>query len=94
MGKKKKYLEACLQQLRYFSSFSVSVDRLMGVEAEAALRRISSLLATKYQQIYSNTCGYIKIIIMITLVRATHWYIQGSMVTAHRISMKLLQWDD
>ena len=32
-GKKKMYLEACLQQRRHFSPFVASVYRLLGVEA-------------------------------------------------------------
>ena len=32
-GKKKMYLEACLQQRRHFSPFVTSVDGLLGVEA-------------------------------------------------------------
>ena len=45
--KKKMYLEACLQQRRHFSPFFSSVDELIGVEAKAILKRISSRLATK-----------------------------------------------
>ena len=32
-GKKRMYLEACLQQLRHFSPFAALVDGLLGVEA-------------------------------------------------------------
>ena len=46
-GKKKMYLEACLQQRRHFSPFVASVDRLLGVEATATLKRIASHLAIK-----------------------------------------------
>ena len=46
-GKKKKYLEACLQQRRHFSPFEASADELLGVEATATLKRIASRLATK-----------------------------------------------
>ena len=46
-GKKKMYLEACLQQRWHFSSFVASVDGLLGVEATATLKRIASHLATK-----------------------------------------------
>ena len=66
------YLEACLQQRRYFSPFVASVGRLLGVEATATLKRLSSCLATKWKQSYSKTCGYVKSRIEITLVCATH----------------------
>ena len=92
--KKRMYLEACLQQRRHFSPFFASVDGLLGVEETAALKRLSSRLATKWKQSYSKTCGYVKIRIAITLVHATHRCIQGSRVPAHRISVQRPQWED
>ena len=71
-GKKKMYLEACLQQCRHFSPFVALVDGMLGVEATSTLKRISSRLATNRKQSYSKTCGYAKSRIAITLVRATH----------------------
>ena len=46
-AKNKKYLEACIQKCRHFSPFFISVNGLMGMKAEATLKRISSHLATK-----------------------------------------------
>ena len=88
------YMEACLQQRRYFSPFVASVDGLMGVEATATLKRIASCLATKRKPSYSKTCGYIKSRIAITLVRATHRCIRGPRVSAHRIGVQQPQWED
>ena len=51
-GKKKIYLEACLQQRRHFSPFVASVDGLLGVKVTATLKRIASRLATKWKQPY------------------------------------------
>ena len=48
-GKKKMYLEACLQKRQYFSPFVALVDGLLGVEATATLKRIASRLATKWR---------------------------------------------
>ena len=93
-GKKKMYLEACLQQSRNFSPFSASMDRLLGVEATATLNRLANRLATKWKQSYSKTCGYVKSRIAITLVRTTHRFIQGSRVPAHRISVQRPQWEN
>ena len=93
-GKKKMYLEACLQQRRQFSPFVTLVDGLQGVEATDTLKRIASRLATKWNQSYSKTCEYVKSRIAITLVRATHRCIQGSRVTAHRISVQQPQWEN
>ena len=77
-GKKKMYLEACLQQCRNFYPFVASVDGLLGVEATATLKRLASRLATKWKQSYSKECEYVKSRIAITLVRATHRCIRGS----------------
>ena len=92
-GKKKMYLEACLQQRRHFSPFVALVDGLMGVEATATLKMITSRLATKWRQSYSKTCGYVESRVAITLVRATHCCIRGSWVPAHRISVQRPHWE-
>ena len=86
-GKKKMYLEDCLQQRRQFFPFVTSVDGLLGVEVTATLKRISSRLATKWKQFYSKTCRYVKNSIVITLVPAIHLCIQGSRVPSHQISV-------
>ena len=52
-GKKKMYLEACVQQRRHLSPFVASVDGLLGVKATATLKRIASRLTTKWWQNYS-----------------------------------------
>ena len=93
-GKKKMYLEACLQQRWNFSPFVASVDRLLGVEATPTLKSISSVLATKWKQPYSKTCGYVKNGVAITLVRASHRCICRSWVPAQRISVQRPQWED
>ena len=83
-GKKRMYMEACLQKCRHFSPFVLLVDGLPGVEATATLKRLSSRLATKCRKPYSKTCGYVKGRIAITLVRATQHCIQGFRVLAHQ----------
>ena len=88
------YLEACLQQCRHFSPFFASLDGLLGMEATATLKRLVICLSTKWKQSYSETCGYVKSRIVITLVRATHRCIRGSRVLAHRISVQRPQWED
>ena len=92
--KKKIFLEACLQQHQHFSTFATSVDGLLGVDAAATLKIITSYLTTKWRQTYSRTCGYVKSRVAITLVRATHRYIRGSRLTAHKISVQSPQWED
>ena len=60
-GKNKMYLEYCLQQRRHFSPFIASLERLLGVEATATLKRLASCLATKWEHSYSKTFGYVTI---------------------------------
>ena len=90
--KKKKYLEACLQKRYHFSPFVISVDSLLGVEAEATVKCIAICLVTKWKQPYSRTCVYIKNRVTITLARSTHHCIRGSWVMANNISVQHLQW--
>ena len=92
-GKKKIYLEACLQQRRHFYPFVASVYRMLGVEAKATLKMIAICLATKWRQPYSKKCRYVKSRVAITFVSATHCCLRGSRVPAHRISMQRPQWE-
>jgi hypothetical protein len=45
--KKKKYLEACLEQRRHISPFVASTDGLLGKESRTLLKKLSALLAEK-----------------------------------------------
>ena len=76
--KKRKYLNACLNKHRNFTYFTTFVYGLLGFEAEAALKRIASRPVQKWQEPYSRTCGCVKSIVYITLVRATHRCIRGA----------------
>lgn len=91
--KKKKYLEPCLQRRRHFTPFVVSADGLKGKEATAFLKRLSTLLAKKWQKPYSVVCGYVNVRISIAIVRATHLCLRGSRVPASQISRRP-QWED
>ena len=53
--------KSCLHQRRHFSPFVVSVDGILGVEAEATLKRIAIHLSITWHKPYSRTCGYINI---------------------------------
>jgi hypothetical protein len=50
--KKRKYLEACLDQRRHFSPFVVSTDGLIGKEAQTMLKKLSARLAEKTGKSY------------------------------------------
>ena len=69
---KKKYLELYLQKRRPLYLFFVVVDGLLGIEVESTLKRIDNLLETKWKHPYSKMYGYVKIMVDITLIRATH----------------------
>ena len=70
--KKNNILDSCLQQHCHFSPFIVSVDGLLNVELEDTIKHIANHLATKWNQPYSQTCGYVKIRMATTLVCDTH----------------------
>ena len=92
--KKKIYLEAYLQEHRHFSPLVASADGILDVYAAATLKKIASCLTTKWQKTSSMTCGYVKIRISITLLRAKHRCIQGSRLPENRISVQQPQWED
>jgi hypothetical protein len=57
--KKKKYLEAYLDQGRHFSTFEASTVGLLGKESRTLLKKLSMLLAEKWEKPDSNICGYV-----------------------------------
>ena len=54
------YLYACLNAHQNFTHFVTSVDGLLGVKAEAKLKRLASRLTTKWREPYLRTCRYLK----------------------------------
>ena len=66
----------------------MGVEAEAEAEAEAPLKRIDTRLATKWHQLCSRICGYVKSRIAITLVQVTHKVIWGSRVSTHRISVQ------
>jgi hypothetical protein len=70
--KKKKYLEACLEQRRHFTPFICLVDGLLaGREAHTFAKHLAAKLAKKWQRSYSQTCGYVNVRRSIAIIRAT-----------------------
>jgi hypothetical protein len=66
--KKKKYLEACLEQRRHFTPFIVSTNGLLGKETKTLLKKILALLAEKWEKLYSEVCGYVSARMSIAIV--------------------------
>jgi hypothetical protein len=92
--KKRKYLEACLGQRRHFSPFVVSADGLLGKEAKTLLKKLSALLAEKWEKPYLEVCGYVNARMSIAICRATHLCLRGSRIPTGKMSNLLPQWED
>ena len=67
--KKKKYLQACLDQRRHFSPFVVSCDGVLGNEAKVVQQNLSGSLVEKSRKSYSETTNVMKPRMSIVLVR-------------------------
>jgi hypothetical protein len=92
--KKRKYLDACLEQRRHFSPFVVSCDGVRGKEASATLKVLSKRLAEKWDRPYAQVCGFVSARMSITIVRATTMCLRGSRVPAKLMSRSRAQFDD
>ena len=92
--KKKKYLQACLAQRQHFAPFVVSTDGMLSKESKTLLKKLSSLLADKWEKPYHEVCGYVTALMSIAIVRATHQCIRGSRVPTAHMSKRLPQWED
>jgi hypothetical protein len=91
--KKRKYLKSCLEQRRHFTPFVVSTDGLIGKEAKTLLKKLSSLLADKWEKPYSVVCGYVNAQMSIAIVRATHLCLRGSRIPTSQMSDRRPQWE-
>jgi hypothetical protein len=91
--KKKKYLKPCLEQRRHFIPFVVSTDDLIGKEAKTFLKKLSSLLAEKWEKPYSVVCGYVNAQVSIAIVQATHRCLRGSRIPTSQMSHCRPQWE-
>jgi hypothetical protein len=78
--KKKKYLEVCLKQRHHFTTFMVSINGLLGREVNTLLKKLSSVLAEKWQKSFpeEEVCGYVNAHMSIAMVQATHLCLRGS----------------
>jgi hypothetical protein len=58
--------------MRNFTPFMVSTDGLLGKEASPLLKKLSSLLAEKWEKLYSKVCDYVHACMSIAIVQATN----------------------
>jgi hypothetical protein len=91
--KEKKYVEACLEQRRHFSPFVAATDGLLGKESRTLLKKLSALLAEKWEKPYSEICGYVNARMSIA-GRATHLCLRGSRIPTSQMSNRRPQWED
>jgi hypothetical protein len=75
--KKKKYLEVCLEQHWHFSPFVASTDNLLDKESRILLKNLS-LLAEKWEKLYSEICGYFNAWMSSAMVQASYLSFRGS----------------
>jgi hypothetical protein len=95
-GEETKELEACLERRRHFAPSLCSVDGLLGREAKTFAKRLlrivfASKLSSKWEKSYSQICGYVTARLSVAIVRATHLWMRGSRVPAHKISIRYPQ---
>ena len=77
--KKRKYLKDCLEQYRHFTPFMVSTTySLIGREVKTLIKKLSSILAEKWEKPYAEVCAYVTAQMSIAIACATHRCIQGS----------------
>ena len=76
--KKDKYLAPCLARRRGFMPLVYSVDGIAGKEAKSFERRIASLLAVKWDCLYSEMVGYVRGRMGLAIIRHNTTLLRGS----------------
>jgi hypothetical protein len=93
--KKQKHLGACLENRRHFTPLVLSVDGLLGQDAQAFAECLAVKLAGKWQKPCSQAAGCVKARLSTAAVRATCVCLRGSRVpTAHNVSTQFSQRED
>ena len=93
-GENCKYLRTCFHQSHHVSLFVDSVEGLLGVEAEATLKCISSRLTTKWKYPYSRSYGYVNSRAEITFAIEIYCCIRGSQLPLINIFVQKPQGED
>ena len=91
--KKRKYLDACLEQYHHFTPFVVSCEGLFGKEASFFMKRLAKKLADKWNQPYSSMIGLLRTRFAVNLVRSKYHCIRGTRTSLDFMSYKL-DWED
>ena len=76
--KKRKYLQACQDRRATFTPLCVSVDGMLGSEAEFFVKRLGDFLAAKWERPYSVVMGWVRACLSFAILRATLLCVRGS----------------
>ena len=77
-AKKRRYGEPCRQANRHFTPLVYSVDGMEAPEAQAARKRLASMLSAKWGRHYSQVCGLVRSRLAFALARATSRCLRGT----------------
>jgi hypothetical protein len=72
----------------------VSVDGLLGKEANAVLKVLAARTATKAGKSYLNVMGHLRTRMSIAIVRKTHVCLRGSCIPTSQMCNRIPQWYD
>ena len=70
--KKKEYHQACLRRRMHFTPFAISVDGMLGYEANITLKKLAKMRAEKTGSPYSCIINWIRTQISFDLVRSNY----------------------
>ena len=76
--KKHKYLLACQNRHATFTPLCVSVDGMLGSEAEFFVRRLGDFLAAKWERLYSVVMGWVRARLSFAILQAALLCVRGS----------------
>jgi len=76
--KKCKYLQACQDWRAIFTPLCMSVDGMLGFEAEFFVKKMSDFLASKWERHYGVVIGWIRTCLSFAFLRAVLLCVHGS----------------
>ena len=76
--KKLKYLQACQDQRATFTPLCVSVDDMLGSEAEFFVKRLGDFLAARWERPYSVVMGWVRARLSFAILPAALLCVCGS----------------
>ena len=78
LDKKRKYLQACQDRRASFTPICVSVDGLLGKEADFFIHRLCDFLCAKWDRPFSLVMTWIRARLSFAILRATLLCVRGS----------------